>query len=66
MSAGMTALGKSQLIAAMAAAISTSSITDRPILSLDDEGDICIDLAKLSDALITAGYGKLATHDIGS
>lgn len=63
MSAGMAkvaaAHGKSQLIATMAVAISKSSITTRPILSLDDEGDICIDVAGLADAIVTAGYRKL-------
>lgn len=51
--------GKNHLVATMAVAISKSSITDRPILSLDEEGDICIDLPKLGDELAKAGYGKL-------
>lgn len=55
----IAAQGKNHLVATMAVAISKSSVTDRPILSLDEEGDICIDLPKLADELAKAGYGKL-------
>lgn len=58
--------GKSQLIAAMAVAISHSSITDQPILSLDGEGDICIELAKLADSVIAAGYGGAQEAEVGA